>query len=352
MEKDLVLIMPRCVERAKSRRLTEVLEYTLAGRQPEEIIEHAHELHSLRGKRILFAVVLGCSAINLEYYAILKKIRLAPQLFEGCTGALLIDGMSELYTKYIARELVLAANLAGCAFIGRPLVEGTASLANFNILAQTHKLDARGAYLWAAQDLLARLLSHESCPARNRRLLALHASREDISNTYALWSIVKEHLGGLETEEVSLLNSEIIDCCGCSYDTCLHFGSQGSCFYGGAISDAVFPALERCSELLLLCPNYNDALSAHLTAFINRLTALYRQRRFYDKSLRAIIVSGYSGSDIIAGQLIAGLCMNKSFFLPPRFCLMETAHASGSIASAPDIAEKAADFAARIQAPF
>jgi hypothetical protein len=348
MENDLVLIMPHCAERAKSQRLTEVLQHTLAGSEPVEIIEKASELHPLRGKRVLFAVVLGSSAINLEYYAMLKKIRLTPDMFEGCRGALLVDGMSELYTKSIARELVLAANLAGCAFIGRPLVEGTASLANFQLLAQTHNLDAYGAYLRAAEKLLARLFKTQCAPPPQRNLLVLHASRQDVSNTYYLWSMVKDQLHEIEIQAISLLGSEIIDCCGCSYDACLHFGSQGSCYYGGTISDAVFPALERCSDLLLLCPNYNDALSAHLTAFINRLTALYRQRRFYDKSLRAIIVSGYSGSDIIAGQLIAGLCMNKSFFLPPRFCLMETAYDSGSIGKIAGIQDKAAAFAAAI----
>ena len=35
----------------------------------------------------------------------------------------------------------------------------------------------------------------------------------------------------------------------------------------------------------------------------------------------ALIVSGYSGGDLIARQLISGLNMNKSFYLPPRFCM-------------------------------
>ena len=44
---------------------------------------------------------------------------------EGCWGAVLVVGRGELYTKDVARDLVLAANLAGCAFLGRPLVEAT-----------------------------------------------------------------------------------------------------------------------------------------------------------------------------------------------------------------------------------
>ena len=350
MNNDLVVIIPQCAERAKSARLREVLEHTLGNNVPEEIIETAEQLHPLTGKKILFAIVLGSSGINLEYYRMLKQIRLNPHMFEGCLGALLVDGKSELYTKYIAREIVLAANIAGCAFIGRPLVEGTASLNNFHIISQLRNLDAHGSYLWAAEDLLTRLLREQRQHLAQRRLLVLHASNKNTSNTYALWNMVKEHLSpSLNITEISMWEKEVTDCAGCAYETCLHFSSQGSCFYGGTISEDIYPALEAADDLLLLCPNYNDALSAYLTAFINRLTALYLKQRFYDKNLYAIIVSGYSGSDIIAGQLIAGLCMNKSFFLPARFCLMETAHEPGSIKKISGIEQIAANFASVIQ---
>lgn len=349
MKRDFVLIMPRCAERAKSSRLRTVIEHALGENQPEATIETAEQLQPLKGKRILFAIVLGSSGINLEYYRILKKIRLNPQIFEHCIAALLVDGISDLYTKYIARELALAANISGCSFIGRPLVEGTASLANFHITTQTHGLDAKGAYLWAAGDLCQRLLSADiTDQPESRKLLVLHAGNQQISNTYALWSMVQKHLAEMQIEEISLREQVINDCAGCNYETCLYLGSKGSCYYGGTISEDVYPALEQCTDLLLLCPNYNDALSAYLTAFINRLTAMYLQRRFYDKNLYAVIISGYSGSDIIAGQLIAGLCMNKSFFLPERFCLMETAHEQGSVHKIPAIEKKAAQFAKNI----
>ena len=87
--------------------------------------------------------------------------------------------------------------------------------------------------------------------------------------------------------------------------------------------------MRKADALILMCPNYNDALSANLTAFINRLTALFRQTRFYDKAVFALVVSGYSGSDTVARQLISALNMNKSFYLPPRFALLETANAPG-----------------------
>ena len=111
------------------------------------------------------------------------------------------------------------------------------------------------------------------------------------------------------------------------------------------MTQEVYPAVRRCTSLLMLCPNYNDALSANLTAFINRLTALFRQMRFFDKRLYALVVSGYSGSDIVAEQLIAALNMNKTFFLPPHFCMTETANNAGSIFQVPGIQERASLFA-------
>ena len=86
-------------------------------------------------------------------------------------------------------------------------------------------------------------------------------------------------------------------------------------------------------------------LAANLTACINRLTALFRTTPFYNKDLYAIIVSGYSGGDIVAQQLISALCMNKAFRLPPRFCMLETANDAGAAVKLPGIDERLAAFA-------
>ena len=85
-------------------------------------------------------------------------------------------------------------------------------------------------------------------------------------------------------------------------------------------------------------------------AGINRLTALFRVHRFYDKQLYAVIVSGYSGGDIVAEQLISALNMNKSFYLPPRFAMMRTANDPGAITQHPNIREEAKQFAEHMMA--
>ena len=126
---------------------------------------------------------------------------------------------------------------------------------------------------------------------------------------------------------------------------CLHFGEQGGCFYGGVMVQEVYPAIREANALVMLCPNYNDAVSANLTACINRLTALYRTTSFERKALYGIVVSGYSGGDLVAAQLVSSLCINKGFWLPPDFCLMETANDAGSAIRLPGIEERLACFA-------
>ena len=264
------------------------------------------------------------------------------------SAGIVVTGVGEFYTKDVARDMVFAANQAGCAFLGRPLVEATGSMRNFRVQAQIGGVDERTAFRAAVTKLIERLDGWQE-PPPIRHVLALHASQRSTSNTLAFWELVREGLPEtIEVEEIGLRNGIVPDCNGCSYTACLHFGEQGSCFYGGPMVEEVYPAVRRCDALVMLCANYNDALSANLTACVNRLTALFRQQRFYDKRLFGLIVSGYSGGDLLARQLISALNMNKSFFLPPHFCLLETANERGSLIRLPGIARRAHEFAAQL----
>ena len=302
-------------------------------------------LPRLEGEKLLFAVSLDEGGCNLAYYRMLAALRRGEILLDGCTAGVVVTGVGELYTKTVARDLVLAANLAGCAFLGRPLVEATGSLRNFRVQAQLGGTDEATALRLAPAELVGRLEDWGKPPPLGR-VLALHASVRSTSNTLALWELVKRNLPeDIEIQELCLRNNTVADCNGCAYTTCLHFGERGGCFYGGPMVDEVFPAVRECDALVMLCANYNDALAANLTAFVNRLTALFRQNRFYDKRLYGLVVSGYSGGDLLARQLISSLNMNKSFYLPPRFCLLETANEKGSLIRLPGVSERSADFA-------
>jgi len=325
-------------------RLKQVLSYGLKNRnyriisKPEElsaVLDEWKKIEKPRAEKgflkLLFAVELDENGINTECTKWLGALRSEKLPLYGCVGGVVVDGKSELYTKNVGRDIVLSANLSGCSFPGRPFVEGTLSLCNFNVQAMNKNTDVLNAYCLEVEDLVERLSTFDVIKKEQPKLLVLHAGREAQSNTYSLWKFVKDKLveKNIEVEEISIQNGSVQDCRACLYQTCLHFGEADSCFYGGVMVDKVYPALKNCDGLLLLCPNYNDALSANLMAVINRMTALYRKVPFFTKDLFAIIVSGYSGSDIVAQQLISSLNMNKAFRLPARFAVMEIANNRG-----------------------
>ena len=264
-------------------------------------------------------------------------------------GGVLIDGPGDLFTKAVGRELVLAANLAGCAFVGRPLVEGTGSLRNFTVQAKNAGCSLEAAYPLAVSELTDRILAFARPRLARPKLLVLHASSRSTSNTLALWGLVREQLADrCAVTEIGLRSGTLVDCAGCPYTTCLHYGEQGGCFYGGVMVQEVYPAVREADAVVLLCPNYNDALSANLTAAVNRLTALYRTVSFQDKAVFALVVSGYSGGDIVASQIVSAMNMNKGFWLPAGFCMLETANDKGEALALPGIRERAAAFAGNL----
>lgn len=358
----ILLIRPREPGGRENSRLLKALREGLAGARLQEVTE-VSQLEAMTdesgrlspegwtGKRLaLFAVDLGEYGVNLEYTRLLGWLRSHPKSLEGWTGGVTADADSDLYTKSAARELVFTANRSGCAFVGRPLVEGTRTLSNFSIVASNLGTDLYGAYVESIK-LLAKEMekSQEPDKEKKRELLVLHASSHKSSNTYAVWQGVKQHLSDISITEIGLRNGTLADCSGCPYKMCLHFGERGSCFYGGVMVENVYPAVKKADGILLLAPNYNDALSANLTAFINRLTALFRTTRFYDKKLFGIVVSGYSGSDLIAEQMIAALNMNKTFYLPGHFAMLETANHPGEAMKLPGIEERMRQYAKHIQ---
>jgi multimeric flavodoxin WrbA len=344
----ITLIHPAPDSGWAGQRLDGVLRHALAG-QEFQVVRRAEELSGLEGRRLLLALPLGDTGVNLEYTRMLSRLRREPKLLEGCTGGLIVDGAGELYTKSAAAEAVLAMNRAGCALVGRPLVEGTGSLANFAVQAKNLGAGLMGAYRHAAAELAGQV-ERFGFPKKERpEVLVLHASSHHTSNTMDLWSKVRERMEGrCDLREIGLRNGTLSDCSGCPYTMCLHFGEQGGCFYGGVMQDEVYPAVRAADALVLLCPNYNDALSANLTACINRLTALFRQTRFYDKAVFAVVVSGYSGGDTVARQVISAMNMNKSFYLPGRFALIETANDPGQALTLPGIEERLEGFAQNI----
>lgn len=335
-------------------RLSQVLEKSLTHYEVETVdnefaFKNLLEAGALKNSKLLFAVSLDESGISLEAFKLLKYLCLPECSLEGSVGGVIIDGMGELYTKDLARRITFEANLAGCTFPGKPLVEATASLNNFKVLSELWKVNLYDAYVKSCSNLAEKIMSFEEVTVEHPKVLVIHASSRKTSNSLCLWGKIAKNLEGkADIEEISIRNGQVWDCRGCKYETCVHFGEQSSCFYGGVIVEKVYPAIKKCDVLVLICPNYNDAVSANIMAFINRLTAIFRTTDFSKKRVYSLVVSGYSGGDIVAQQIIGAINMNKNFTLPGGFALIETANAPGDVEKIPGIDERAREFANKI----
>ena len=342
--KELVLILPE----EPSSLLCKMIDSILKDLDYITITSN-DGLINLQNKQILFAIELneigGSNNLNNIFLELYSQ---GHDSLLGSQGALLVHSNFSMFTKSFAQSTVFLANNLGCGFVGRPLVEATKDLENLLAMKKVYNMSLEEICLHQSSELGKRFLDNKGGKTKVEKLLILHSSSREISNTLSLWDMVKSNLKGIEINEINVGNGNIMDCKGCSYKTCKFLGKQSKCFYGGLIVEEVYPAILESSSILFICPNYNDMITANLVATINRFTALYRQTKFYDKSIYSIIVSGYSGGDAIGKQLISSLNMNKTFRLPPYFSLMATANDRGAIKNVKDIQKIAKNFALKI----
>lgn len=305
-------------------------------------------------KKLLFAVELGDNGFDLDMLSLLAALNANHNIkFTGSTAAILVHSNTQFYTKRCAQNIVFTLNSLGCNFIGHPLVECTGSFLNFNTWKKVlPELSLEEICYNQCKKLSKRLLEYSYLNIANPKITVLYSSTHKFSNTLDYWYLVKENLYNCDINEIHIENGVIRDCKGCSYKLCVHYGKQNSCFYGGFMVENVLPAIEAANSVVWLCPNYNDALTANLTATINRLTVLYNKMNFYNKSMFGIVVSGNSGSDSVGKQLIGALNINKGFRLPPRAILYETANDPKAIYSVKSVYEKAKDFALNMMDNF
>jgi len=314
------------------------------------IVKTTEDLPALKNKKIIFAIELDECGFNIPLFEMLLKLKeRGDNALLGSRAVIIIQSSSELFTKSTVQEIIFLTNQMGCRFPGHPVVEATYNLNNFLTWQKTFNLSLSGIYKKQSKELVKKL-TEENLKLINRpKIIVLHSSLFKTSNTLMLWRMVKENLRGEDIEELHVENGTVVDCRGCSYKTCIHYSEEKSCFYGGIMIKEILPAIEEADCIIWLCPNYNDAISAKLMAVINRITVLYKRVKFGDKTLFSIVVSGNSGSDCVAKQLIGALNINKGFKLPSFFALTATANDPGSIKNIPGIGKKAKKFAENIR---
>lgn len=314
------------------------------------LVQDSSHIPNLQNKKIFFAsenTDIDCDIAMLEFFS--KLYEKGDNCLLGSTAAVLVHSNTEHGTKRTSQDIIYLANNLGCSFIGHSVVEATSSLRNFLTWQKTLNLPVEEICLKMCSRLRNRLLEYNPISINDPKILVLYSSPHKTSNTLDLWHMTSKHLSDFSIKELQIENGEVLDCKGCSYKLCTHYAKHNKCFYGGIMVHDVLPAIEESDAIIWLCPNYNDAVAANLTAVINRLTVLYRKIDFYNKSIFSVIVSGNSGSDSISKQLIGALNINKGFRLPPYYSIMAIANDPGAIFDIPEIDERTKNFAENIK---
>lgn len=138
--------------------------------------EASPQNQALHNRRILFVVGIDNQGPGTDFYRLVRWLRRWTNSLTGSVAGIVVDGRGELYTKQAAQTLVMAANLAGCAFLGKPLVEGTGSLYNQHILAKRLGVSWEATYFRRVRELAQRVLAFTPPTFARPRLLMIHAS--------------------------------------------------------------------------------------------------------------------------------------------------------------------------------
>ena len=311
----------------------------------------------LKDKKILVAIDVDEIGGQASLYTWLRRLthfkkETGENPLEGSTACLLVNSDGPYYTKRIGQYVIFHMNRLGCRFIGHPMVEAVDQLQNFKTWKKVVDISLDMLLRAKCKEVTMRLVNYKLEKKSKPKLLVLHSSSHDTSNTLKLWNLVAANLRDCEIREFRIEDDKIAECKGCSFKTCMHFSEMKSCYYGGMMVEEILPAMEWADAAIWVCPNYNDAISAKLMAVINRMTVLYRRITFYDKRLFAIVVSGNSGSDLVMTQLLGAVNINKGYMLPPEFALSAIANDPGSVMEVDHVQEKAKSFARTILNEF
>ncbi len=305
---------------------------------PYILINDINNIPNLTNKKLLFIGEIDEIGYDIPLLNFFKEIiKRGSNALIGSVGGILLHSSTDGGTKRFAQDIIYLANNLGCTFIGHPLVEAINKLRNFHTWQKTLKLPLENICADMCFKLSNRILDYEFNSLEHPKFLVLYSSPHKSSNTLDLWHMISKHLDQTEIKELQIESGQVLDCKGCPYTLCLHYAKKNTCFYGGIMTEDVLPSIEESNVIVWLCPNYNDAIAANLTAVINRLTVLYRKINFYDKTIFAVIISGNSGSDSLSKQLIGALNINKGFRLSPYFSIQAIANDPDSIKSIDNI---------------
>ncbi|MDM8533658.1 NAD(P)H-dependent oxidoreductase [Clostridiaceae bacterium HSG29] len=316
----------------------------------EIIYDDYYENISFSDEKLVLAFSTDSIGSNINLMKFIKRLKDNKVFFNNSYGTLLVNSESDLYSKTLSQQVVFLMNQMGLTFIGQPMIETIKDYLNYETWQKVYT-DKTLKEICEIQimNLARKFNDFKRNKIKDPKILVIHASSHHTSNTLMLWNMIKGHLKGYTINEIEIEDGQVTDCNGCPFEMCLHFAEKNSCYYGGVILEDILPAIENSDYIVWICPNYNDSISAKLMAVINRMTVLYRRVSLNEKTIFSVIISGNSGSDSVAKQLISSLNLNKGMILAPEFAIMEIANDSGKIVEVAGVEERATDFANKIK---
>lgn len=352
-----VLLLPRDNPQ-ETKRLESVLTQALKN-VPHRLIGDLSQV-ALPCK-LLVAISLGEEGVNFALMKLLATLRKQKNIMKGSVAGLVMEAESDMYAKTVVTQLAFALNQSGCALVGSPLVEGTfasdGNVGNQQVLDQmVMPNDPLYPYLNAITLLGERIIGpgfRGKSPLTGRpslpKLLVVHNSLSEESNLSDLWEEMTIRLAPfMAIDELSLRTQTVNACVQCNLHHCHHFLPSGQCFYGSVLRKEEFKKVAEADAMLLLCGNYHNGLHPLLSGFLHYVSDLFPQNMFLDKALYALVLSPYSGGDRVAEQILASLSLDSTFYLPPKFAMLETASQPMEALSLPDIEGRLDLFAHRI----
>lgn len=340
-----VLLLPR-ENPLETKRLEAVLHQALRD-VPHRIVEDLSQV-ALPSK-LLVALSLGEDGVSNSFTHLLSVLRKDTNMLKGCLAGMVVETENDLYGKNASIQLAFAMNTSGCALVGRPLVEATATIQNFpedttpreevdhSDLIEIDGSNPLAPYTNAVTLLARRIMGpgfRGKSPLTGRpdlpKMLGVHTAVEDESNAYDLWKELKHRISPFMTcSDLALRPRTATQCALCS----AKLGTDSSCLYGSPFPQEAVSAIKEADALMMICGGHHNSVHAQQLAFIHHLSALFPKKFFYEKALYTVIVSPYSGGDMVASQLISALCLNNAFYLPPKFAMLETASKSNEAIS-------------------
>lgn len=310
------------------------------------------QMKTLSHKKMLFLCDLNEIGRDLGTDTLILEWKRRQIGLEGVSAAMVCRSKTDCHTKTYARSVFFLLNGLGVTIIAKPLIEILPNFENFETWKKSSSLELEEIAFSKISDLTQRLSQYAKIKLLNPKLLMIHSSNINTSNTFGLWKLVlaslKEECINCKIDDIHIKRGSITDCIGCNFELCVSQAKQLSCVVGGQYVEEIMPAMAEADVIFFLCPNYNDTIGADLISLINRMSGFYRTQDLSLKRIYAIIISGNSGTDAVANQLIGSLNMNKGFVLPPRFCLTQIANDPLSVLEKEHIVDIAKSFSKTI----